>query len=378
MPTDRVLIAERVVLPDRVAEPGWLTVRAGLITGAGSGILPGRGDEVIPGWLVPGFVDQHIHGGGGAAFETDNPAAAETVVQTHLRHGTTSMIASLVSASVLGLPEQVGRLVDQCETGLLAGIHLEGPWLSPLHKGAHDPVNLRNPTVEELEAVLAVGKGYIRMITIAPELPGAMDVIRACAANDVVAAVGHTDADYDQTVAAIDAGATAATHLFNAMSPLHHRDPGPIAALVEDPRVSVEMIIDGIHVHASAARMARLASEGRVILHTDAMAAAGFGDGDYVLGSLAVEVRDGTARLVEGGAIAGSTLTMDSAFRRYVHDCGASVVEAVAASATRPAHLMRLDDRGELRVGRRADICNLDSDLELGGVWLQGESVDLG
>lgn len=377
MPTDRVLTAERVVLPDGVAEPGWLTVKDGIITGAGSGVLPGREDEILPGWLVPGFVDQHLHGGGGAAFETDDPTAAETVFQTHLRHGTTSMVASLVSASVSGLPEQVARLADKCDAGLLAGIHLEGPWLSPLHKGAHEPANLRNPTVEEFEAILAVGKGYIRMITIAPELPGAMEVIRACAANDVVAAVGHTDADYDQTVAAIDAGATAATHLFNAMNPVHHRNPGPVTALVEDPRVGVEMIVDGIHVHPSAVRMARLASEGRVILHTDAMAAAGVGDGDYVLGSLAVEVRDGTARLVEGGAIAGSTLTMDSAFKRYVDECGASVPEAVAASSTRPARLMLLRDRGELREGARADICHVDSELGLQGVWLRGEPVDL-
>jgi N-acetylglucosamine-6-phosphate deacetylase len=377
LPISRVLTAKRVVLDGGRVDPGWVEIANGVITATGSGILPGREDEVLDGWLLPGFVDQHCHGGGGAAFESHDPADIRTAARTHLRHGTTSLVASLVSLSRTELPEQVARLVPECEAQVIAGIHLEGPWLSRKHKGAHDPQNLRDPSPQELEVVLEAGQGHVKMVTIAPELPGAIETIRACVANGVVAAVGHTDATYQQAVDAVDAGATVATHLFNAMPAPHHRRPGPVAALTEDPRVAVEMIVDGFHLHPGVVRLTGRAASYRVVLVTDAMAAAGYSDGDYDLGGLAVQVRDGFARLVDGGAIAGSTLTMDSAFRRYVAECGAPVVEAVSAASKIPARLMKLWDRGELRVGARADICHLDEQLNLQGVWRAGDPVEL-
>jgi N-acetylglucosamine-6-phosphate deacetylase len=273
--------------------------------------------------------------------------------------------------------EQVEALADACEADLLAGIHLEGPWLSPLHRGAHDPANLRNPSESELEAVLAAGRGHIKMITIAPELPEAMTAISDCVTAGVVAAIGHTDADYDQTQAAIAAGATVATHLFNAMPAIKHRDPGPVSALIADPRVFVELIVDGVHLHPGAIRLAKSSAQERVILVTDAMAAAGAADGHYCLGPLEVDVVDSVARLTEGGAIAGSTLTMAAVFRNYVDLVGATVSEAVRATAQAPARMMGLLDRGTIVAGARADLCHLNPELALSGVWRGGESIPL-
>lgn len=362
-----------MVLPDRVLAPGWVECDDGVIVAVGEGELPGR--KVADGWLVPGFVDQHTHGAMGRSFEdTSVEAVSEAVGAMHAR-GATSVIASLVSAAPDALHEQVGQLADRCDEDLIAGIHLEGPWISPTFKGAHDPEVLRNPTVAEFEELLVVGRGHIKMVTLAPELPGALDVIAVCADRGVVAAVGHTDATFEQVEAAIDAGATVATHLFNAMRPLRHRDPGPIAALTEDPRVTCELIMDGIHLEWPVARLARRAAEDRLVLVTDSMAAACVGDGDYMLGTLEVQVRNGCARLVSNGSIAGSTLTMDAAFRNFVNATDAPVPIAVRAASTTPSVLMQLRDRGEIRAGLRADLVRLNDDLELQEVWRGGEPV---
>jgi N-acetylglucosamine-6-phosphate deacetylase len=361
--------ASHVVTPTGILSPGWVEVESGVITAVGQGPAP----EPVPvhqGWLVPGFVDMHCHGGGGASFMAADPESVATVVATHRLHGTTSIIASLVSATPDLLLAQVEALAGQCDAGVIRGIHLEGPWICERYRGAHDPLALRPPDLDELDALLAAGNGHIRMITIAPELPGALPAIEAASASGVVVAVGHTDADYEQVAAAIDAGATVATHLFNAMRPLGQRDPGPVAALTQDPRVTVELIVDGVHVAEPVVALGRRAAEGRVALVTDAMSAAGGVDGDYMLGSLAVSVVDGVARLVEGGAIAGSTLTLDHAVRRFVRECGATVPQAVAAAATTPADLMGLSDVGAIEPGRRADLVALDPDLTLLGVTL--------
>lgn len=371
-----ILSAQRVVTgTGDVLTPGWLSVVAGVIEEVAAGIPPDG--TVSPGTLAPGFVDIHCHGGGGASFESGDPAQVVAAASAHRRHGTTSLVASLVSASADDLLRQVAALAELCDDRVIAGIHLEGPWLSAEYRGAHDPAALRRPTLAELDALVAAGRGHVRMVTLAPERSGALETVRACAANGVVAAIGHTNASYAEVAAAVEAGATVATHLFNAMRPLKHRDPGPIAALTEDPRVTVELIADGVHLDPAVLRFGARAASGRVALVTDAMSAAGAPDGPYVLGGMQVLVVNGIARLLEGGAIAGSTLTMDRAVRHSI-DAGLSGPDEVLLAATaRPAQVLSLRGAGELTPGARADLVLLDPEHRLVGVWAAGEPVAL-
>jgi N-acetylglucosamine-6-phosphate deacetylase len=369
-----VLAAETVVTGTQVLSPGCLTIDGATIAAVTDEVPAGV--AIRPGVLVPGFVDLHSHGGGGASVVGADPEAVATFAATHRRHGTTTLCASLVSAHPEPLLRDVRVLADLVDDGVIDGVHLEGPWIAPAMKGAHDPTSLRAPEPEELDAVLAAGRGTIAMVTLAPELAHGVAAVRRCAEAGVLAAIGHTDADWSQTREAIEAGSTIATHLFNQMRPVHHREPGPIPALLADPRMHVELIADGIHVHPAVLAMVRRAlPPDRIVLVTDAMAATGQADGDYRLGALAVRVEDGVARLVEGGALAGSTLTMDGAFRRVVHECGFTLADAVLAASVTPARLLGRDDVGRLEPGLRADVVALDEDLRLVDVWHRGVAV---
>ncbi|MFO7250792.1 MAG: N-acetylglucosamine-6-phosphate deacetylase [Actinomycetes bacterium] len=370
------LVNARLVRTDEVRE-GWLTIEDGRITHVGYGAAPRDGVDLAGRYLVPGFVDIHNHGGAGGSFPAGDAEQAARAAEFHLRHGTTTAVASLVTGAPGDLARAVAVLAELCDDGILAGVHLEGPYISPAKCGAHDPAQLRDPDAAELASLVAAGRGHVRMLTIAPELPGAAEVIRRAADCGVIAALGHSDADYAQTIAGIGAGATVATHLFNALPPLHHREPGPVAALLEDERVTVELINDGVHVHPAMLRLAwAAAGPDRVALVTDAMAAAGLGDGEYTLGSMAVRVTDGVARIVEGGAIAGSTLTMDTAFRRTVQKVGLGLPEAARAASLTPARVLGLDDRiGSIDVGKDADLVVLSADLAVEGVMRRGAWV---
>ncbi|MGQ4414624.1 N-acetylglucosamine-6-phosphate deacetylase [Streptomyces sp. SAS_269] len=378
-----VLAGARVVLPTGVVDDGHVTVEGTRITAAGApdtgGTTAPAGAEVIDlsgHWLVPGFVDIHNHGGGGASF-SGTAEEILTAVRTHRRHGTTTLVASTVTDEMDLLVRQAGLLSELAEQGDIAGIHFEGPFISPCRKGAHSEELLRDPEPAEVRKLIDAGRGRARMVTLATELPGGIDSVRLLAGHGVIAAVGHTDATYEQTVAAIDAGATVATHLFNAMPTLGHRSPGPIAALLEDERVTVELINDGTHLHPAALELAfHHAGADRVAFITDAMDAAGIGDGRYMLGPLEVEVSEGVARLVHGGSIAGSTLTLDRAFKRAVTVDGLPVRDAVTALSVNPARLLGLSDRiGSLEPGKDADLVLLDADFDLKGVLRQGEWV---
>lgn len=377
----------RVATPDGVLDPGWLLVENGLISALGDGGPPVRPDAVVTdaagSWVVPGFVDIHCHGGGGAAFTSADPADVRRAVDAHTAHGTTTLLASLVTRPVPELVEQVAALSDLVRDGLVAGIHLEGPFLSAARCGAHDPELLRPPDAVSVDALLAAARGTIRMVTVAPELEGTVPAVKRLVDAGVIAAIGHTDALAEDVVPAVDAGATVATHLFNGMRPLHHREPGPIGVLLDDERVTVELICDLVHLHPTVVRLAaRHAGAGRTVLITDAIAAAAAGDGTYDLGGLAVDVTDGVPTLVKGegevggGALAGSTLTMDAAFRNLVKSCGLGVLDAVAAASTRPAELLGLGTvTGRLRAGYSADVVLLDDALHPVTVMRRGEWV---
>ncbi|RCG28874.1 N-acetylglucosamine-6-phosphate deacetylase [Streptomyces diacarni] len=371
-----VLTGARVVLPDGVREDATVTVEdRHLVDGAG----PGEAEELDLGghWIVPGFVDMHVHGGGGASFSAASHDESLTVIDTHRRHGTTTMAASTVTGDLDDLSRQAGSLSELVEQGELAGIHFEGPFIACNRRGAHEESLLRDPDPGDVRKLLDAARGHAVMMTLAPERPGGLDSVRLLADSGVIAAVGHTDGSYESTREAIDAGATVATHLFNAMPPLGHRAPGPVTALLEDPRVTVELINDGIHLHPAALQLAfRAAGADRVAFITDAMGAAGMGDGRYPLGNLEVEVREGVARLVEGDSIAGSTLTLDRAFKRAVTVDGLPVTDAVAALSANPARLLGVADRvGSLEPGKLADLVVLDQQFEPAGVMRHGTWV---
>ncbi len=374
-----VLAGGRFVTPDGVVDGGWLRTDGRAIAELGTGPAPLPVDRELGGlWVVPGFVDIHVHGGGRASYQSGDQDAAVVAADVHRRHGTTTTMASLVTGSTDDLVAAVASLAELVDDGVLAGIHMEGPFLSPARRGAHDPALLAVPEPGLVDRLLAAGQGAVGMVTLAPELAHALDAIPRFTDAGAIVAIGHTDAGYDETRAAIDAGATVATHLFNAMRPLNHREPGPIPALLEDERVTIELICDGVHLHPAVVRTAiAAAGVGRVTLVTDAMDAAGAGDGDYRLGGLAVRVDHGVARLVDGGAIAGSTLTMDRAFR-FVVDAGVSVQDAVRMASTTPARLLGVSDRvGELRAGLDADLVLLDADLALVDVMAKGAWLGL-
>lgn len=375
------LRADHVVTPRGVVDDVVVRITAGGIVAVEPATSAERpAVQRVAGWLVPGFVDPHVHGGGGFDYATEDPDEAVQGRAFHAAHGTTTSFASLVSAPVDVLCRQLRTLAALVEDGVFAGIHLEGPFLSVGRRGAHDPTCLIPPDPETVDLLLEAGGAALAMITIAPELPGGLAAVDRFVRAGVRVAVGHTDADFDTVRAALDAGASVATHLFNAMPAIHHREPGPIPALLNDPRVAVELIADGFHLHpAILATAARAAGVERTVLVTDAMAAAGMPDGDFRLGGLAVAVRDGMARLVQPdgrpGSIAGSTLTMAVAFQVMTGVVGDVAVVAAMAS-TNAARYFGLGDVGRIEPGARADLCVVDDTGTLRRVMQAGRWRD--
>lgn len=365
----RVLRAERLATPAVVIQNGWLTVAGDRVLAVGDGAPPGPVAEELAGLVVPGFVDVHVHGGGGASFDDARAQGVETVVTAHRGRGTTTMTASLVTDTVPRLMQTCSALSSMSAAGVVAGIHLEGPWLSAAQTGAHAVALLDQPRSESVARLIGAAQGALRMVTLAPELPGALEAIEQLVAADVVAAIGHTDATYEQTRAALDAGASVGTHLFNAMRGLHHREPGPIAAVLES-NAYFELIADGMHLHPAVLAMAF--RPGRTVLVTDAIAAALAGDGNYTLGQQPVVVRDGTARLAASGTIAGSTTTLDSSVRYAVQTAGLPLLEVVQAATSTPARMLGLVGVGVLEPGAFADLVVLSDSLEVARVMHRG------
>jgi len=381
LPSSAVLSGGRVVTPEGVLSPGWIRLAGSRIDAVGPGEpprAPGLPVTDLRGqWVLPGFVDMHVHGGGGTSFTQGTAEDARVAAVFHRRHGSTTIVASLVTAPLTDLEARSAMLAGLAREDVIAGIHLEGPFLSAARCGAQDPRHMIAPDVAAFERLHAAAAGWLRVITLAPELPGATALIKAAAGAGVIAAVGHTDATAGITSAAVDAGASHATHLFNGMRPLHHREPGPAGALLDRDEVSCEVIADGVHLNDIVIRVAaRACGPGRLVLITDAMAAAGMPDGRYRLGSVRVDVAGGVARLAaEGGpgAIAGSTATMAGVVRHAVA-AGLPVTDVAAAASTAPARVLGIGDRtGALRPGLDADLVVCDEEFGLRAVMRHGE-----
>jgi N-acetylglucosamine-6-phosphate deacetylase len=378
-----VLRGGRVVTPDGVRRAD-VTVRGGRIVAIGERSRRDAGEVVdLAGrWALPGFVDVHVHGGAGAQCNTADPDEVHRVARFHADHGTTSLLATTVAAGVdellVSLQAIRAAAAAPAKGGAeVLGAHLEGPFLSREWPGAMDAARFVAPDQAVAERLIA--GGGVRMITLAPELPGALDLVRAAAAANVVVSMGHTGATYAQAAAAVAAGARAATHTFNAMRPLHHREPGLLGAALDLDAVTCEVVCDGVHVDPAAVRLLqRLKGPARTALVTDAIEAAGLPDGDFRLGARRVSVADGRATLPGSDTIAGSTLTMDRALRNAVAFCDVSVEDAARMASTTPAELLGITARkGVLAPGRDADVAILDADADLSlvGVLARGSWV---
>ena len=400
----------RVVLPREVLDDGVVVVDGAMIAWvgpvaeaavAGYGDVVGAAGEPSHGnTILPGLVDLHDHGGGGASFPDAGDAdTARVAVREHLAHGTTSLVASLVTAPRDVLLARTGMLANLADAGEIAGIHLEGPFLSPDRCGAQNPADMLPGDPELVRAVAEAARGHLVTMTVAPEIAGVQEpggVIETLVEVGAVPSIGHTDAHWSVTESGIAVGAAAleragararsprltATHLFNGMRPLHHRDPGPIAACLEAARrgkIVVELVGDGTHLDpGTVATVFELVGADAVALVTDAMAAAGMADGAYQLGPMGVVVADGVARLAdgsaEGGAIAGGTAHLLDVVRHTV-SAGIPLPDAVRAASLTPAGVLGRTDVGALEAGRRADLVVTDADLAVREVVRAGETV---
>jgi N-acetylglucosamine-6-phosphate deacetylase len=374
----------RLMLPDDV-ELGSLFVDGDRIADVRTGPAPIPPDdyEMIDGggrYLAPGLIDVHVHGGGGFDLMTDDPAQVQAYARFIATRGVT---AFLISTSGRDHAEIVRRLraLAGCVgaapgAARVLGFHLEGPYINPVRKGAFDPRWLRAPSVAEYEEMVAASGNNIVQMTIAPELVGGDDLVRAVVASGATAAIGHTDATYEQAMRAIDLGATHVTHCFNAMRPLGHRDPGVLGAVMTSDAVTAELIGDGAHVDYAVARLLiRAKGHARVVLITDGMPLAGTPDGDGEWEGVAIRVEGGKAVRASDDTIIGGVITLDQTVRNAVAHMGAPLHDAVAMASRNPARAMHRTDLGVLAPGGAADFILLDDALAVTETWIAGERV---
>lgn len=349
-----VIAASVVLLQNHALEQAWVVVEGERIVGLGTGEPPRLPDVHCEGWLLPGFVDAHVHGGGGGAFS--EAEGIDVAIAYLTSRGTTSFSASLISDSIPSLERQIGQLIPYVDRGEIASVHLEGPFLSESRCGAHSLEKLCPPTEQAVDTLIAALRGRPAMITIAPELPRALQAIRRFSEAGVVVAIGHSDADAATAIAGIEAGARVVTHIFNAMRPMHHREPGLAEAALTDVRVTPELILDGLHVSRLTAEIALASAAGRWIAVTDSAYVAGLPDGQYSLGAGLIDLRQGSVRATDSGALAGSTACMADCFSQLIEHLAVLPLEAVQATASRPAAVLGVRGIGGIRVGARADL----------------------
>lgn len=371
-----------VLTPLETITDGVVLVSGGKVVrvGARSKVEVPAGSRLVDaegGFVVPGFIDLHVHGGAGCDAMDGTWGAIAAMAQFHARHGTTSMLPTTVSFSrqgLLGVLTGVSAAVGASDRGAnVLGIHLEGPYISGEQKGAHSPDQIRPPSVKEFLELLVASQRTVRMITFAPELQGAWDLVGECVRNKVVPSVGHTNATYAQTMATFKIGVKHASHVFNSMRGLQQREPGVVGAVLASSQVTAQLIADGIHVHPAVMRMiVILKGANRIALITDAISATGSEKPTSKLGSMSVTVKDGVPRL-DSGVIAGSILTMDEAVRNMVQKVNVPLHEAVRMATLTPAQSIGIDGaKGSLEPGKDADLLVLTRDLNVRTVVIAG------
>jgi N-acetylglucosamine-6-phosphate deacetylase len=391
----QLLLAAAVCTPEEEISAGYVRLAGGRIAGVGRQADLSAGDrrdtqvrELGDAILAPGFIDLHVNGGAGSDFLEASEPGDLAALRLHLAHGTTALLPTLITARHQELVEAL-RVLARIRASApgpgeprpdILGVHLEGPYLSRVKRGAHPPEPMRRPSLDEVAAYRKASDGVLRMITVAPEVEGGIPFLRAIVAQGIVAAIGHSDACYETTCAAIEAGATFAVHLFNALRSFHHREPGAVGAILDSPRVAAEIIADGVHVHPAGLRIAhRSKGTNGLVLATDAVSLAGLPDGSTGRGRLGAEriqIRNGQAVTMDG-VLAGSVLTLDRAVKNMVELAGIAPREAIRMATLNPARVIGADKRkGRLAAGCDADLVVLAPDLTVREVFLSGVPVN--
>lgn len=376
----QVLRNARMLVGDEFRDDLAVVLEAGRITAVLPDAAPSLGHageqvDLQGGWLLPGFIDVQVNGGGGALFNnTPDVATLRTIAAAHRRFGTTALLPTLISDDLEVMRAAIAATHDaiaQAVPGVL-GIHLEGPYIAPARKGTHDASKFRVPDADEIALAASLDNG-VTLLTLAPErVP--LETIRALVERGVIVAAGHTAASYEEVRAGLDAGIRGFTHLYNAMSPLQGREPGAVGAALEDRDSWVGIIVDGVHVHPGSLRVALAAKpRGRLLLVTDAMPPVGAADPSYVLYGETITAIEGVVRNA-AGSLAGSALDMATAVRNTVQLLGQPLAEAARMASTYPAQFLNVDDRmGHIAEGFQADLVVLDDALQVRGTWIAGQ-----
>ncbi|MFD2370684.1 N-acetylglucosamine-6-phosphate deacetylase [Brevibacillus sp. GCM10020057] len=362
-----------------VVAAGGTIVYAGR-AGGYTGSLPAEVRDVTDGWIVPGFIDMHMHGIDGHDTMDGTPESLQAISRALTRFGVTTFLATTMTAPYAQLEAVLQMIARHSREGMpgaqVAGIHLEGPWINPRYKGAQKEENIALPYMDAVRRLYELADGLIKVVTIAPEQPEALEAIAWLKERGVIVSAGHTGATFAQASKAVEAGVRHFTHCFNAMTGLHHREPGVVGAAMYHEQLSTELIADGIHVHPAVMRILyRVKSAGRLALVSDSMRAAALGEGTYDLGGQEVHVRGAEAKLADG-TLAGSILTLNRAVGNMVTLSGVPLPEAVEMAAGTPAHILGIAGRkGRLAAGFDADIVVLDSAFDVQATYVAGKEV---
>ena len=387
MGTDQwtVIAGGTVIGADQVTEDGIVWIGNGKImdvTRSGERNIP-PGAHVIDAsgkYISPGFIDLHVHGGGGSDVMDGNIAALETMARFHARFGTTAFLATTMTASHEMLEHRLGVIRKAMESELggaaIVGVHLEGPYISSEYKGAQNVEWIAKPTIQDFDRLIRQSGNTIKLVTLAPEQFDFEEMIPYLTDRGIISSVGHSDATNDQVEKCIRCGLSHATHLFNAMRPLHHREPGIIGEALIQRDMTVEVIVDGIHVHPKVVKLVHtIKGPEKMLLITDAIRAAGLDDGIYELGGQKVILNEGIARLSDG-VLAGSTLTMNQAVRNLIQFAGIPLAEAIRSASEAPAKKLGLfHSKGSIEPGKDADLLIIDQDVHVFSTFIQGKQV---
>lgn len=367
----RVIQGQQLVPATVVMESGRISQ---VLTGE-ERFVSGEGVDGGGQLLMPGMIDVHIHGAHNFDMMDGTAESIQAVSKACAETGCTSFLVTSVSSSIEALMkmiEQTKAVIGKEEGAKIAGIHLEGPYLNVEKKGMQNPLYLRHPDLTEMTEIFEAAAGLIKMVTIAPELPGGLELIRFLKEREVVVAIAHSAATYEEAQQAFDEGASHITHCFNAMPAIHHRAPGLVTAALEDDRISLQAIVDGVHLHPGIVRlMHKVKGPDKMVLTTDALQAMGVGDGDYLFGGHHVTVKDGVARLKDG-TLASSTVTMNQSLK-FSTDFGIPVVDTIQMATSTPADILGLPELGRVEVGYIADLVLVDDAFNVQKTWINGE-----